>query len=175
MAPLIRFTLLALYLALVFPLPFLAPPDLQAALAVAVASGVLIVLAITSERVELNGEGIRVGHPQWCSWLLRRGWFLPWDRISGITPVATSQGGRVFYLRSSNTRAEPGERGEAFLLPQRVASFEDFLARFSALSDIDIAAVQRISPPWTYRLLAGLSLLLLLGETAGLLFINGDP
>ncbi|MCX5931206.1 MAG: hypothetical protein NTW83_05110, partial [Cyanobacteria bacterium] len=62
-APLIRFTLLGLYLALVLPLPLLAPPEWRLSLRLAVPIGFLLVLAITSERVELDGQGIRVGHP----------------------------------------------------------------------------------------------------------------
>jgi hypothetical protein len=167
MAPLIRFTLLALYLALVLPLPVLAPPSLRLGLLLAALAGLLLVVAITSERVELDERQLRVGHPPWCSWLMRRGWQLPWDRITALTPVSTSQGGRVYYVR---TAGEPGERGgAAWLLPQRVARFEDFLERFSAATGIATAGITRISPPWTYRLLALLCGLLLAGEAAALM------
>lgn len=168
MAPLIRFTLLALYLALVLPLPAMAPPALRPILLVAVPLGLVLVVAITSERVELNSEGIRVGHPAWCAWLLRRGWQLPWSAMSGLTPVGTSQGGRVYYVRDQS--------GGAFLLPQRIAGFEAFLAAFAERSGLDTGGVGRISPPWTYRLLAVLCglmlaaelLVVLLGPLAGL-------
>ena len=156
MAPLIRFTLISLYLALVLPLPLLAPPELQAWLWAALPLGLVLILALVSEQVELSDAGIRVGHPAWCAWLLRRGWQLNWDQISGLTPVATSQGGRVFYVRT--------EDGSAYLLPQRVQAFEDFLSRFSQASGLDTSAIGRISPPWTYQLLAVLCGLLLGGE-----------
>jgi hypothetical protein len=154
MAPLIRFTLLAL--------PFLAPQPLMLPLTLALPLGLLLVVAATSERVELDGEGLRVGHPGWCAWLLRRGWSLPWARVHGLSPVTTSQGGRVWYVRSA------GGEGRAYLLPQRVARFEDFLARFAAASGVDTSTVGRISPPWTYQLLAVLSCVLLLAEVIGL-------
>jgi len=77
MAPLIRGTLLLLYLALVLPLAPLAPPDLRLPLAAALPVGLLIVLAISSEQVQLEASGIRVAHPAWCRWLLRRGWWPP--------------------------------------------------------------------------------------------------
>ena len=157
MAPLIRFTLLTLYLALAAPLPWLAPPGLQPVLWLALATGLALVWAATSEQVELSSSGMRVGHPAWCSWLLRRGWQLPWPAIEAITPVATSQGGRVFYVRS-------GDR--AYLLPQRIARFEAFLHRFSQETGLDTGGIGRISPPWTYQLLAGLSGVMLLGELA---------
>lgn len=157
MAPLIRFTLLALYLALAAPLPWLAPSGLRAPLWLALAAGLGLVWAATSEQVQLSASGIRVGHPSWCAWLLRRGWTLDWQAIKAITPVATSQGGRVFYLRS-------GER--AYLLPQRIAGFERFLARLERETGLDTGTIGRISPPWTYQLLAGLSAAMLLGELA---------
>ena len=156
MAALIRFTLIALYLAMVAPLPLLAPAQLKLLLWLALPLGLGLVLAATSEAVELDADGIRVGHPSWCAWLLRRGWSLPWKAISGLTPVATSQGGRVFYVR--------GEDGSAYLLPQRVAAFEQFLGRFSQETGINTSSIGRISPPWTYQLLAGLSAAMLLGE-----------
>ena len=74
MAPLIRFTLISLYLALVLPLPVLAPPELQEWLWAALPLGLVLILALVSEQVELSNDGIRVGHPVWCAWLLRRGW-----------------------------------------------------------------------------------------------------
>lgn len=157
MAPLIRFTLVSLYLALAAPLPWLAPAGLQPWLWSALAGGLLLVWAATSEQVEVSSSGLRVGHPAWCAWLLRRGWQLPWESIEAITPVATSQGGRVFYLRSGN---------QAFLLPQRIAAFETFLSRFSQETGLDTSAIGRISPPWTYQLLAGLSATMLLAELA---------
>ncbi len=163
MAPLIRFTLVALYLALVLPLPLLAPAPLRLPLVLAVPLGLLLVLAITSERVELDGQGLRVGHPAWCAWLLRRGWQLSWSAITALTPVATSQGGRVYYVREAG--------GAAYLLPQRIAGFEAFLAEFSQRSGLDTSGVGRISPPWTYRLLALLCGLMLLGEVITLVVV----
>ena len=156
MAPLIRFTLISLYLALVLPLPLLAPPELQAWLWAALPLGLVLILALVSEQVELSETGIRVGHPAWCAWLLRRGWQLNWTEITGLTPVATSQGGRVFYVRTTD--------GSAYLLPQRVQAFEDFLSRFSQASGLDTSSIGRISPPWTYQLLALLCGVFLGGE-----------
>jgi hypothetical protein len=97
--------------------------------------------------------------------LLRRGWQLQWDAITGLTPVATSQGGRVFYVRT--------QEGSAYLLPQRVQAFEVFLSRFSQHTGLDTSSIGRISPPWTYQLLAALCGLGLAAEaTAGVLLLN---
>ena len=156
MAPLIRFTLISLYLALVLPLPLLAPAELQAWLWAALPLGLALILALVSEQVELTESGIRVGHPAWCAWLIRRGWQLEWNQVNGLTPVATSQGGRVFYVRTKD--------GSAYLLPQRVQAFEEFLGRFGQATGLDTSSIGRISPPWTYQLLAVLCGSLLLGE-----------
>jgi hypothetical protein len=164
MAPSIRLPLLGLYLALVLPLPLQAPPPWRPPLAVAVTAGLVLALALTSERVELDDHGIRVGHPAWCAGWLRRGWSLPWDRVRSLTPRATSQGGRVFYVQD-------GER--AWLLPQRVARFEEFLRRFSEHTGLDTSAVRRITPPWTYRLLGVLALLMLAAEGLALVRATG--
>ncbi|WP_255011624.1 hypothetical protein [Cyanobium sp. Cruz-8D1] len=171
MAVLIRFTLLGLYLALVLPLPLLAPEPLKLTLLLASIAGLVLVLAITSEQVELDAQGLRVGHPPWCAWLLRRGWSLPWSRITALTPVTTSQGGRVYYVRSAAT--EDGPNRESWLLPQRVARFDDFLERFSSATGLTTQGISRISPPWTYQLLALLSALLLVGETLALILRPG--
>ena len=159
MAPLIRGTLVGLYLALVLPLPVLASGGLRALLAIAVPLGLLLVLAITSETVTVAPQGLALGHPRWCGWWLRRGWSLDWNEITGLTAVATSQGGRVYYLRSPKG---------SFLLPQRLARFSDFLAQLQHYSGLDTKAIGRISPPWTYQLLAGLTALMLVGEIVAL-------
>ena len=161
MAPLIRFTLIGLYLALVLPLPLLAPSGLAVILLIALALGMVVVLALTSEIVQLDTEVISVGYPTWCRWLLRRGWSLRLDHVGGLTPVGTSQGGRVFYVRQQGG-------GQAFLLPQRIARFDDFLMRLAAATGIDTSSVERLTPAWTYQLLAVLSLLMLTGELVAL-------
>ena len=159
MAPLIRGTLVGLYLALVLPLPVLASGGLRALLAIAVPLGLLLILAITSETVTMAPQGLALGHPRWCGWWLRRGWSLDWNEITGLTAVATSQGGRVYYLRSPKG---------SFLLPQRLARFSDFLAQLQHYSGLDTKAIGRISTPWTYQLLAGLTALMLVGEIVAL-------
>jgi hypothetical protein len=53
-------------------------------------------------------------------------------------------------------------------LPQRIARFDDFLMRFAAATGIDTSSVERLTPAWTYQLLAVLSLLMLTGELVAL-------
>ena len=169
MAPQIRFTLLGLYIALVLPLPVMASHTWQPLIWAALALGFALVLAITSEQVILDGEGLRYTHPAWCRWALRRGWELPWRDVEGLTPVATSQGGRVFYVRTAlATAAESGRQKSAYLLPQRVEKFSEFLSTFTAFSGISTDAVARINPAWNYQLLAVMSGVMIVGEVISL-------
>jgi len=155
---LITSTLVLLYLSLVVPLPLLAPAALRPWLLLLVPLGLVLLLMVLSERVWVSDDGLRVGHPAWCHWLLRRGWSLRWDQIEGLVPVGTSQGGKVFYLRRR------GPDGGAVLLPHRIARFEAFLAEFSRRTGLDTSGVSRLTPPWTYQLLLVLSGLMLAAE-----------
>lgn len=176
MSPQIRFTLLVLYAALVLPLPLIAPDRWQPLLWGALAFGLLIVLAITSEQVILDHEGVELCYPSWCRWWLRGGWQLQWAQVEGLTPVATSQGGRVFYVRSRSGQSQGAEQSlQSFLLPQRVENFNAFLTQFSSLSGVSTDSVARITPAWTYQLLAAMSLTLLVGEVIALAGVHPTP
>ena len=155
MAPLIKTTLLFLYLALVLPLPVLAPSELKLWLLSATVFGFLLVLALVSEEVQLSASSLKVGYPIWCRWLLRRGWQVSLNEIKALVPVSTSQAGYVYYLRTTSG---------SFLLPQRVANFTELIAKLQQATGINTSSVQRLTPPWTYQLLATLSGLMLIAE-----------
>jgi hypothetical protein len=61
----------------------------------------------------------------------------------------------------------------AYLLPQRVENFPEFLSAFSAFSGIATDSVARITPPWTYQLLAIMSGAMIVGEVISLAKIGG--
>ena len=153
---LIRGTLITVYLALVLPLPALAPESLRLWMLAAVPLGLLVVLAMLSEQVTVTNSGITVGHPSWCSWLLRRGWSLNWTEMKALVPVGTSQGGKVFYITTHDQ--------SQCLLPQRLEHFDRFLDLIQSLSSLRTTGVGRLTPPWTYQLLAVLAALMLVGE-----------
>ena len=156
LSPLIRLTLFSLYLALVLPLPFLAPPGLQSWMLFGLVLGMVLVVGLLSEQVEIDDAGIQVRYPMWIRWLLRRGWSMPWQDIRALVPVGTSQGGTVYYLKAVDLRHQ--------LLPQRIARFDRFLQILNERTVVNIEGVGRLTPPWTYQLLAGLSTLMLVGE-----------
>ena len=158
LSPLIRFTLMAVYWALVLPLPFLAPKGLQPWLVLAAILGFSGIAALLSEQVEVSSSGLKVGYPNWCSWVLRRGWSLQWSEIRALVPVGTSQGGTVYYFTTHDQRHQ--------LLPQRLENFSHFLALVQRHSGVDTSRIGRLTPPWTYQLLAALATLMLTAELA---------
>ena len=163
---LIRFTLVSLYLALVIPVPLVAPTELRLLMLVALVLGLVLVLGLLSEQVETNVEGIQVRYPSWIRWLLRRGWTMRWDEIRALVPVGTSQGGTVYYVKSANLRHQ--------LLPQRIERFDRFLDLMAQNSCVETGGIGRLTPPWTYQLLAALAGVMVLVElSVGLAFSQG--
>ena len=164
LSPLIRFTLLSLYLALVLPLPLLAPAELLWWMVVGLLLGLVLVIGLLSEQVETDDDGIKVGYPTWIRWLLRRGWTMRWQDIRALVPVGTSQGGTVYYLKAADLRHQ--------LLPQRIQRFDRFLQLLSERTTVNTVGIGRLTPPWTYQVLAVLSAVMVLTESAAALAIS---
>ena len=158
LSPLIRITLLSLYVALTIPLPFLAqvtaapvPPGL---LFVGIGLGAIALYAVLSERVILDDRGIQVTYPGWVPSFFRKGWLLPWSEVKELKPRTTGQGGLVYYFLSQS--------GNAYLLPMRVAGFAKLVRDVQAKTGIDTTDVKPLAQPWMYLILLGFTLLLLL-------------
>jgi hypothetical protein len=158
LSPLIRITLLSLYIALTVPLPFLSevthapvPPGL---LWIGIIIGLIALYAALSERVLLDDEGIQVAYPSWVPQFFRRGWSLPWSQVKELKPRTTGQGGLIYYFVS--------HEGKAYLLPMRVAGFTQLLKQVQAKTGIDTTDVYLLAQPWMYFVLLGFTLLLLL-------------
>lgn len=158
LSPLIRITLLSLYLALTVPLPFLSqvtaapvPPKL---LWVGISIGFIALYAVLTERVIVDEEQIQVTYPAWVPRLFRKGWILPWSQVKELKPRTTGQGGLVYYFLS--------QEGKAYLLPMRVAGFARLVQIVQARTGIDTTDVRPLAQPWMYLILLGFTLLLLL-------------
>ena len=164
LSPLIRFTLLSLYGALVLPLPLLAPAESRWLMVAGLLLGLVLVIGLLSERVETDAEGIQVRSPAWIRWLFRRGWSMPWQDIRALVPVGTSQGGTVYYLKAADLRHQ--------LLPQRIERFDRFLALLREHTSVSTAGIGRLTPPWTYQVLLGLAILMVLAELTGALAVT---
>jgi hypothetical protein len=157
LSPLIRLTLLGLYLALMLPLPFLAKvtaaPVPPALLTLGIVSGGIALYAALTERVIVDRQGIQVTYPNWVPRFFRSGWVLPWAEIQALKPRSTGQGGLVYYFLTHS--------GQAYLLPMRVAGFAELVRRVQAETNIDTTDVKPLSQPWMYLILLLFTLLLL--------------
>jgi hypothetical protein len=158
LSPLVRMTLLSLYLALTLPLPFLArttdAPVPVWGLALGLGLGWVALYAALSERVIVDDRGVAVAYPGWVPDLFRRGWQVDWTEITALKPRTTGQGGLVYYFVTSS--------GEARLLPMRVAGFARLVRYVQAKTGIDTSDVRPLSQPWMYLILLSFTLLLLL-------------
>lgn len=156
-SPLIRITLLSLYLALIGPLPFLAAataaPISPAVLVVGTVLGAIALYGALSERVVTNEKGICVSHPAWINWLWRRSWSLEWSQIKALKPRTTGQGGLVYYFTSD-------DRDRAYLLPMRVVGFARLVRTVQAKTGIDTQSVRPLAQPWMYLILLVFTLVL---------------
>ncbi len=158
LSPLIRITLLSLYVALTAPLPFLsqvtAAPVSPAWLWVGISIGLIALYAALSERVILDDQGIQVAYPNWIPHFFRKGWSLPWSSAIELKPRTTGQGGLVYYFLSNE--------GKAYLLPMRVAGFARLVKLVQEKTGIDTTNVYPLAQPWMYFILLVFTLLLLL-------------
>ncbi|HEY9725016.1 MAG TPA: hypothetical protein V6D50_01090 [Chroococcales cyanobacterium] len=159
LSPLIRVTLMALYLALVIPLPFLAqvssapiPPNW---LWIGIALGAIALYGALSERVIVDEEKIQVAYPNWVPTFFRKRWVLPWTEVKDLKMRTTGQGGLVYYFVSRSSE-------KAYLLPMRVVGFTQLVKLVEANTGIDTTDVRPLAQPWMYLILLGFTLLLLL-------------
>jgi hypothetical protein len=158
LSPLIRLTLLLLYVALTLPLPFLADVTQASVsprlLTIGLGVGFGLLYVALTERVTVDEQGIRVSYPGWVSWLWRRGWSLQWSEIQTLKPRSTGQGGIVYYFLSHSS-------DRAYLLPMRIAGFAQLVRIVEAKTGIDTRDVKPLAQPWMYLILLLFTLLLL--------------
>lgn len=161
LSPLIRITLLTLYVALTAPLPFLsqvtAAPVPPLLLVIGIGLGAIALYAVLSERVILDDQGIQVTYPSWVPRFFRKGWSLPWSEVKELKPRTTGQGGLVYYFVSKDDLA--------YLLPMRIAGFAELVRQVQAKTGIDTTNVYPLAQPWMYLILLVFTLLLLLVDT----------
>jgi len=159
-SPLVRITLLSLYISLTIPLPFLAEvtsaPVSPQFLILGSLMGLIALYAVLCEQVILDDEGIKVAYPRWIlGW--RKGWAIAWSDIKALKPRTTGQGGIVYYFLSNS--------GAGYLLPMRVAGFSRLVAEVQAKTNIDTTDVRPLAQPWMYLILLIFTFLLMLVDS----------
>ena len=115
-----------------------------------------MIIHITSDYVETSKNKITYKNSYITKILGRKNWEISWKDIKLIKSLPTSQGSKVFYFTTN--------KGDNFLMPQRVENFEKLLLLISKNTGIDTSKISYISPLWTYKLLTILSVFMIIGE-----------
>jgi hypothetical protein len=158
LSPLIRIALSLLYISLTIPLPFLATlsqstvsPEL---LIIGIMLGFGALQAALSQRVVVDDRTIEVNYPIWVPSFFAKSWLLEWQDVKDLKMRSTGQGGMVYYFINT--------KGEGFLLPMRIAGFNQLVKLVQQYTLIDTTDVRPLSQPWMYFALLGLTAFLLL-------------
>ena len=152
----VKGSLISLYLALTIPIPFIAIDELKIASIFLFVLGLYLIINITNDCVETCNNKISYKTSFISKALGRKNWEISWKDIKLIKSQPTSQGGKVFYFSTN--------KGDNYLIPQRVENFERFLSIVSQKTGINVKEITYISPLWTYKLLTVLSVLMVGGE-----------
>ena len=152
----VKSSLITLYLALTIPIPFISIDQLKIISIIAFFLGLYLIINITRDYVETCNNKISYKTSFISKILGRKNWEILWKDIKLIKSLPTSQGSKVYYFNTN--------KGENFLIPQRVENFEDFLVIVSKNTGIAVDDISYISPLWTYKFLTLLSVLMISGE-----------
>ena len=152
----VKSSLISLYLALTIPMPFISIDKLKTFSIFIFFLGLYLIINITSDYVETSKNKIEYKTSFISKALGRKNWDISWKDIKVIKSLPTSQGSRVYYFSTN--------KGDNFLVPQRLQNFEKFLLIVSKNTGLDIDELSYISPLWTYKLLTLLSVLMIISE-----------
>ena len=152
----VKSSLITLYLALTIPIPFISTNQLKIFSIVAFFLGLYLIIDITSDHVETCNNKISYKTSFISKILGRKNWEISWKDIKLIKSLPTSQGSKVYYFNTN--------KGENFLIPQRVENFKKLLVIVSKNTGIDINDISHLSPFWTYKLLTFISVLMVIWE-----------
>jgi len=157
----VKSSLISLYLALTIPLPFISIEKLKIPSIVIFALGLYLIINITNDYVETCSNKISYKSSFISKFLGKKNWEISWKDIKFIKSLPTSQGSKVYYFDTN--------KGDNFLIPQRIENFEKFLVIVSNNTGIAIKDISYISPLWTYKLLTLLSVSMIIGEIVAFL------
>ena len=152
----VKSSLISLYLALTLPIPIISNDQLKTISIITFTLGLYLIINITSDYVETSNNKILYKTSFISNILGKKSWEISWKDIKLIKSLPTSQGSKVYYFNTN--------KGDNFLIPQRVENFEKFLVIVSNETGIATENVSYISPLWTYKLLTSISVLMIIGE-----------
>ena len=152
----VKSSLISLYLALTFPIPFISSEKLKIFSIITFVFGLILIINITNDYVDTCDKKISYKTSFISKIFGKKDWEIFWKDIKLIKSLPTSQGSNVHYFISN--------KNESFLVPQRVENFERFVSIIEEKTKLNIDKLSYISPLWTYKLLTYLSILMIIGE-----------
>ena len=152
----VKSSLISLYLALTFPIPFISSEKLKIFSIITFVFGLLLIINITNDYVDTCDKKISFKTSFISKIFGKKNWEIFWKDIKLIKSLPTSQGSNVHYFISN--------KNESFLVPQRVENFERFVSIIKEKTKLNIDKLSYISPLWTYKLLTYLSIFMIMGE-----------
>ena len=152
----VKSSLISLYLALTFPIPFISSEKLKIFSIITFVFGLFLIINITNDYVDICEKKISYKTSFISKIFGKKNWEIFWKDIKLIKSFPTSQGSNVHYFISN--------KNESFLVPQRVENFERFVSIIEEKTKLNIDKLSYISPLWTYKLLTYLSIFMIMGE-----------
>ena len=152
----VKSSLISLYLALTFPIPFISSGELKIFSIITFVLGLLLIINITNDYVDTCDKKISYKTSFLSKFFWKKNWEIYWKDIKLIKSLPTSQGSKVHYFISN--------KDESYLVPQRLENFEKFLSIIEEKTKLNIDKLSYISPLWTYKLLTYLSIFMIMGE-----------
>jgi hypothetical protein len=152
----VKSSLISLYLALTFPIPFISSEKLKIFSIITFVFGLILIINITNDYVNTCDKKISYKTSFISKIFGKKNWEIFWKDIKLIKSLPTSQGSNVHYFISN--------KNESFLVPQRVENFERFVSIIEEKTKLNIDKLSYISPLWTYKLLTYLSIFMIMGE-----------
>ena len=152
----VKSSLISLYLALTFPIPFISSEKLKIFSIITFVFGLLLIINITNDYVNTCDKKVSYKTSFISKIFGKKNWEIFWKDIKLIKSLPTSQGSNVHYFISN--------KNESFLVPQRVENFERFVSIIEEKTKLNIDKLSYISPLWTYKLLTYLSIFMIMGE-----------
>ena len=152
----VKSSLISLYLALTFPIPFISSEKLKILSIITFVFGLILIINITNDYVNTCDKKIAYKTSFISKIFGKKNWEIFWKDIKLIKSLPTSQGSHVHYFISNSN--------ESFLVPQRVENFEKFVSIIEEKTKLNIDKIKYISPLWTYKLLTFLSIFMIIGE-----------
>ena len=152
----VKSSLISLYLALTFPIPFISSEKFKLFSIITFVFGLFWIINITNDYVDICEKKISYKTSFISKIFGKKNWEIFWKDIKLIKSLPTSQGSNVHYFISN--------KNESFLVPQRVENFERFVSIIEEKTKLNIDKLSYISPLWTYKLLTYLSIFMIMGE-----------